>query len=116
MSLTKKLFIGFGAIVGAVLLLSVVSGIVTHDLNNEIDRTANVIARQQFLAGQVNTMASSMANMERAVVLAGVLADKSRSEESLTTFQSDSVILKKSLADLKSFADSSENTSLLRTL
>jgi methyl-accepting chemotaxis protein/methyl-accepting chemotaxis protein-1 (serine sensor receptor) len=116
MSLTRKLFIGFGAIVGAVLLLSAVSGIVMHDLNGEIDRTANVIARQQFLAGQVNTMASSMANMERAVVLAGVLADKSRSEESLTTYQSDAVTLRKSLADMKSFADSSENTSLLRTL
>ncbi len=116
MNLTKKLTIGFGAIVGAVLLLSGVAGIVVHDLNGEIDRTANVIARQQYLAGQVNAMASSLANMERAVVLAGMLGDRSHLDESLARFQNDGNTLKKSLGELKTSADSSETLSFVRPL
>ena len=54
MSLTKKLLSSFAAMLGLVLLLGAVGLLVTHDLSGDLERAANVTARQQYLAGQVS--------------------------------------------------------------
>ena len=65
MSLARKLLIGFGVMVGLCAILSVGALVVIGDLNRDLDRAANVTARQQYLAGRVSAAASEMAGLER---------------------------------------------------
>jgi len=61
MSLGRKLLSGFGAMLALVLLNSGGGLLVTHDLNNDLKQAANVTARKQYLAGEVNAATSEMA-------------------------------------------------------
>jgi CHASE3 domain sensor protein len=73
MTLTKKLLGGFAAMLGLVLVISSASLAIIASLNGDLEKAAKVIARQQYLAGQVATSAAEMANAERAAVLASVI-------------------------------------------
>ena len=51
MSLTKKLLSSFAAMLGLVLLLGAGGLLVTRDLSGDLERAANVTAREQYFAG-----------------------------------------------------------------
>ncbi len=74
-----------------------------------LDRAANVTARKQFLAGEVNAAASSMASFERGSVLSAMLGDKAHSDEYLARFEAGAGELAKGLGSLHHIAESPEN-------
>ncbi len=116
MSLTRKLLGGFGAMVALVLLLSVGALVEMRDLNIDLNRAANVLARKQYLAGQVNAAASSMTSFERGSVLSAMLGDKPHSDEFLAKFEAGEAELQKGLLSLHRTAESGETEALLQRI
>jgi len=116
MNLSKRLLTSFGAMLGLVLLLSAAALLVTRDLGGELDRVANVTARQQYLAGLVNAGASELTSLERGNVLAAMLGDASRADAYRQQFTARSEGLLKALADLNKMAESKAEGARLQTL
>jgi methyl-accepting chemotaxis protein len=116
MSLTRKLLSSFGAMLALVLLLSASTVLITTDLSGDLDRTANVTARSQYLAGEVDTYASDMASLERGTVFAAVLGDVPRVAEYQRSFGRRAASLKSVLTDLHRTADAGEAMALMGTL
>jgi methyl-accepting chemotaxis protein len=116
MSFTKKLMIGFSVMLGLGLVISAVSLLVIQSLNKELDRAANVTAREQYQAGHVSTATAQMDALESSGVLAAVLSDKARSEQLLQAFQDREKYLTAALDELLKTADSVEGANLIRTL
>src|SRR6266550_1906708 len=100
MSLTRKLLLGFGVMLGLVLLLGAAALLVTGDLNRDLDHTANVTARQQFLAGEVNATTSELTSMERGSVLAAMLGEKAHVDEYQQRFRLRGEALRAALAEI----------------
>src|SRR4051794_11465552 len=105
MSLTKKLLISFGAMLGLVLLLGAGGMYLTRDLAGELDHAANVTARHQFLAGQVNSGAAELTSLARGSVLAAMLADTAHQQSYLEAFRQQAEKLRRSLAELRKTTD-----------
>ena len=116
MNLSKRLLASFGAMLGLVLLLSAATLLVTRDLGGELDRAANVTARQQYLAGLVSAGASELTSLERGAVLAAMLADKARSDENLQQFRGRAEGVQKALLELSKMAESRDAAARLQTL
>ena len=116
MSLTKKLLVSFAAMLGLVLLLGVGGLLESHDLSGDLDRAANVTARQQYLAGQVSTDAAELASLERGSVLAAMLADTAHLQTYQQAFSQHSENLRKSLAELRKTSDSRDAATRLQSL
>jgi methyl-accepting chemotaxis protein len=116
MSLGRKLLSGFGAMLALVLLTSGGAIIVTRDLNEDLKRAANVTARKQYLAGEVNAATSEMASCERGTVLSAMLSDKAHSDEYQQRFRTRAAGLQKALDDLHGMADNGETSSLVQSL
>ena len=81
MSLTRKLMLSFGVMLGLVFLLGAAALLVTRDLNRDLERAANVTARQQYLAGEVNSATSELTSLERGSVLAAMLRTRAQLED-----------------------------------
>ena len=116
MNLGKKLLGGFGAMLVVVLLVSAAALFVTWDLNRDLERAANVLARKQYLAGQVNSQAASIAALQRGIVLSAVIGDKEHAQEYERQFAGPAATLQKSLADLLALAETQEAGGLVRSL
>jgi len=116
MSLTKKLLIGFGVMLGLAILTSGAALVVIQKLSGALDRAANVTARGQYLAGQVSGAASEMGNLERGSVLAAVIGDKAHSDQYLQSFQARADALHNALAEMQKAAATPEIRSLIQTL
>jgi methyl-accepting chemotaxis protein/methyl-accepting chemotaxis protein-1 (serine sensor receptor) len=98
------------------LLLSVGGVFVLHDLNSDLDRAANVTARQQHLAGEVDAATSELANVERGGVLAAMLGDRAHVEEYQQRFRARGEVLQKTLAELARLAESREAVARIQSL
>jgi methyl-accepting chemotaxis protein/methyl-accepting chemotaxis protein-1 (serine sensor receptor) len=105
MSLTRKLLTSFGVMSGLVLLLGAAGLLMTRDLARELDRAANVTARQQYLAGGVNAATSELTSLERGSVLSAMLGDKAHVEEYQRRFAAQADALRRSLAELGKLAE-----------
>jgi methyl-accepting chemotaxis protein len=116
MNLSKRLLASFGAMLGLVLLLSAAALLVTRDLSGELDRAANVTARQQYLAGLVSAGAAELTSLERGSVLAAMIGDKTRADDYQRQFRSRSDGLQAALADLRKMAGSRERAARLETV
>jgi methyl-accepting chemotaxis protein/methyl-accepting chemotaxis protein-1 (serine sensor receptor) len=116
MSLSRKLLGSFGAMLALILLLSVGGVMVLRDLTSDLDRAANVTARQESLAGQAGAAASELTSLERAGVLAAMLGDRAHLDEYQQRFRARGEALQKALGDLKRLADSAEAGSRIQTL
>ena len=116
MSLGRKLLSGFGAMLALVLLTSGGALVVTRSLNNDLKRAANVTARKQYLAGEVNAATSAMASCERGTVLADMLSDKAHAEEYQRNFSARAAILQKALDELNALSDGGETDSMVKAL
>ncbi len=116
MNLTKKLLGSFASMLLLVLVLGAAALLVTRDLSGDLAHTANVTARQQYLAGMVNSDTAELSNMERAAVLGAMLADTSHQQGFQQRFNEHSETLRKSLAELAKLAESAETVTLLRSL
>jgi methyl-accepting chemotaxis protein/methyl-accepting chemotaxis protein-1 (serine sensor receptor) len=101
---------------GLVLVLGLCGFVVTRELSGDLDRAVNVTGRQQYLAGMVNAEASEMASQERAGVLAAVLGDQARTEDSQQRFRAAADALQKALAELRRVADGQDSRGLLEGL
>ena len=113
MTLTKKLLGGFGTMLALLLVFGAATLVVVHDFNQDLDRAANVTARKQYLAGDVNAAASEMASLERASVLAAVVGDKQHSDSYQAQFRGPQSRLNKDLQELKIISETEEASSLL---
>src|ERR1035441_6010783 len=116
MSLTKKLLCGAGAMLGLVLLLGAGGLLVTRDLSKDLETVAGVTARQQYLAGQVSADAAELTSLERGGVLAAMLVDAAHQQAYQQSFVERAAALRKSLAEFRAIADSSEQIARLRNL
>jgi methyl-accepting chemotaxis protein len=116
MSLTKKLLGSFAAMLGLVLLLGAGGFQMTRDLSGDLERAANVTARQQYLAGQVSSAAAELTSLERGSVLASMLADASHLQAYQQAFSQNAANLRKSLSELGKTADSREAAARLQSL
>jgi len=110
MSLSRKLLGSFGVMLSLILLLSVGGVFVLRDLSADLDRAANVTARQQQLAGAVDAATSELTSLERGIVLSAMI-DGSRVGDYQQAFRTREETLKKTLADLARMADSREAAS-----
>jgi methyl-accepting chemotaxis protein/methyl-accepting chemotaxis protein-1 (serine sensor receptor) len=99
-----------------VLVLGLCGFVVTRELSSDLDRAVNVTGRQQYLAGMVNAEASEMASQERAGVLAAVLGDQARTEDSQQRFAAAAGALQKALTELRRVADGQDSRGLLEGL
>jgi methyl-accepting chemotaxis protein len=116
MSLTKKLLGSFGAMLGLVLLLGAGGLLVTRDLSGDLERAANVTARQQYLAGQVSADAAELTSLERGTVLAAMLNDVAHLQSYQQAFSEHAASLRKALAELRKTADTREAAARLQSL
>ena len=116
MSLTKKLLVSFAAMLGLVLLLGVGGLLVSRDLSGDLERAANVTARQQYLAGQVSADAAELTSLERGSVLASMLGDAAHLQAYQQAFSQHAENLRKSLSELRKTADSREAPARLQNL
>lgn len=116
MSLTKKLLSSFAAMLGLVLLLGAGGLLVTRDLSGDLERAANVTARQQYLAGQVSTDAAQLTSLERGTVLAAMVADAAHQQAYQQAFSQHAASLRKSLSELRKTADAREAAARLQSL
>jgi methyl-accepting chemotaxis protein len=116
MSLTKKLLISFGVMLGLTILTSGAALVVIQKLNGALDRATNGTARGQYLAGQVSAAAAQMGNLERGTVLSAVIGDKVHSDQYLQSVQSRADVLRNSLAEMQKSAGNQEIRGLVQTL
>jgi methyl-accepting chemotaxis protein len=116
MNLSRKLLGGFAAMIALVLLLSGGALVVISQLSSDLDRAANVTARKEYLAGDVNSAASQITSIEKGSVLASVLGDKALSDATQQQFNGPATRLRKGLADLRGMAGNDQASSLLQTL
>src|SRR4051812_35685567 len=116
MTLGKKLLGGFGVMLGLVLVLSGAALVALRNLNDDLDRAANVTARKQYLAGGVNASASEMASLARGSVLASVVGDKAHSDSYLQQFVAPQEQLRKAIAELGRLSGAQDNGGLLERI
>jgi methyl-accepting chemotaxis protein len=116
MNLTKKLLGGFAAMLGLVVILGAAALLVTRNLSGDLDRVANVTARQQYLAGQVSSDTSELTSLERASVLAAMLGDSANQQAYREHFTEHAASLRKSLVELSKLAESKESAARLQIL
>src|SRR5450759_1582769 len=116
MSLTKKLLSSFAAMLGLVLLLGAGGLLVTRDLSGDLERAANVTAREQYFAGQVSAGAAELTSLERGSVLAAMLADPAHQQAYQQAFSQRAENLRKSLSELRKMADTREAAARLQSL
>src|SRR3954452_20877917 len=114
MTLGRKLFGGFGVMLGLVLLLSAAALVALRNLNDDLDRAAKVTARKQYLAGGVNAAASEMASLARGSVLAAVVGDQAHANSYQQKFGESQERLQRTLEDLRGLSDSKDAGSLLQ--
>src|SRR5437762_1202387 len=105
MNLSKRLLLSFGAMLGLVLLLSAAALLVTRTLGGELDRAANVTARQQYLSGMVSAGAADLTSMERGNVLAALLGDNVRQGEYEQQFRDRADGVRRALSELSKMPD-----------
>jgi methyl-accepting chemotaxis protein/methyl-accepting chemotaxis protein-1 (serine sensor receptor) len=116
MSLTKKLLASFGAMLGLMLLLGTGGLLVTRDLSGDLERAANVTARQQYLAGQVSTDSAELTGLERGTVLAATVADAAHLQAYQQAFAQHAASLRKALSELGKIAETPEAKARLQSL
>jgi methyl-accepting chemotaxis protein len=116
MSLTKKLLASFGAMLGLVLLLGAGGLLVTRDLSGDLERAANVTARQQYLAGQVSADSAELTSLERGTVLAAMVADAAHLQVYQQAFGQHAASLRKALSELGKMAETTDEKTRLQSL
>ncbi len=116
MSLTRKLLVAFAMMVAVVLIISAAALIITRELSVDLERAADVTARGQYLAGEVDTSASDMIGSERAAMLAAMLGQKDQAVEYQQKFATMASALQNALAELHKTASNQEAVSLLGSL
>jgi methyl-accepting chemotaxis protein len=116
MSLNRKLLGSFGIMLALILLLSVGGVLALHDLNADLDHAANVTARQEHLAGEVDAATSELASLERGGVLSAMLGDRPHVEDYQQRFRARGEILQKTLSELTRLAESHEAASRIQSL
>ncbi len=116
MSLTKKLLGSFGAMLGLVLLLGAGGLVITRDLSGDLERAANVTARQQYLAGQVSADAAELTSLERGSVLAAMLLDTAHQQAYQQAFGEHAASLGKALSELRKMAGTGDSAARLQSL
>ncbi len=116
MSLSKKLLSGFAVMLALVIVLSVSCVWITRDLKGDLERAVNSTARQQYLAGEINSAAAEMTSLERASVLAAVLGQNGPAASYQQQFQQPADRLRKALEDLSPMARGGEAYTLIENL
>jgi hypothetical protein len=99
-----------------ILLLSVGGVFALNDLNADVERTSNVTAREQHLAGAVDAATSELTSLERGSVLAAMLGDRSHVDAYQQRFQARADSLQKTLSELAGLAGSPDEASRIQAL
>ncbi len=116
MSLSKKLSGGFAVMLALVIVLSGSCVWIIRDFKGNLDRAVNSTARQQYLAGEINSAAAEMTSIERASVLAAVLGQSGPATAYQQQFQQPADRLRRALDELRAMALAGEADTLLQNL
>ncbi len=101
---------------GLSLLMSAGATIEIRNLHIDLDRAANITAREQYLAGAVSTAAASMIASARACIVSAMLSDGDQSFDYLKRFDLELAGLRAGLQKLHRLSGSSENEALLHQI
>lgn len=116
MTIGKKLHLAFGAALSLTLLVSFVSWYSTETLGASIDKITKVNARKLYLSGQVNTATSDMVAEERGILIRSVRKEQSAVEKNNQDFHASSAILKKSLDEYVTLAETESGRQIIADL
>ncbi|HLK64913.1 MAG TPA: methyl-accepting chemotaxis protein [Bryobacteraceae bacterium] len=116
MSLSRKLLVSFGVMIGLVFVLSGGALVAIEELNSDLEQAANVTARKAYLAGDVNAAAWEITSFEKEAVINAVLGDASASVASQQRVSAPAARLRKGLAELRRMVATGETASILQTL
>src|SRR5215469_454779 len=116
MSLMKKIAMGFATMLGLVVLISTVASLVIRDLSGDLNRAANLTAREQYLAGRVSRDTAQMGGLESSGVLAAVLGNNEQADRCAEGFRQRAESLQSALAELMKMANSGRDSTLLGKL
>ncbi|MGE5647629.1 MAG: methyl-accepting chemotaxis protein [Acidobacteriota bacterium] len=101
MTIGKKLFASFGALLALMLVLSYTSLNAIGVLGGHIDDVANRTAKKVLLAGEINTSVADMRAAVRSVVLSAALKDSRELEASRQAFRDSSKKIENTLAEMR---------------
>ena len=96
------------------LLLGAGGLLVTRDLSGDLERAANVTARQQYLAGQVSADSAELTSLERGSVLAAMVADAAHLQAYQQAFGQHAASLRKALLELGKMAETPDEKTRLQ--
>ncbi len=103
-------------LVAVLLLVSVGRLIIVRGLNRDLERAVKLVAREQYLAGEVRADTAEMASAVRVHILSAVISDRQGQEESTHRYRLTSERLERSLEELQSAAENTEERSALQQL
>ncbi|HEX8984971.1 MAG TPA: methyl-accepting chemotaxis protein [Bryobacteraceae bacterium] len=116
MSLSRKLMVGFGAILALSLVLSVSSLTSMSALRGEIDRVVNQQAAKVDLAGQISTGATEMLRLENGIILRLILQDQARSDAYKRQFTTTSAKVQSLIAQMSQIPGSERDGQYLASI
>ena len=94
MSLTKKLLVGFGAMIALTVVVSAGAILAIRSLNGDVARAVDITARNQGLAGVVDAAAFELTSLERGHVLSAMLGEKGQADAYQQQFRDADMVLR----------------------
>ncbi len=115
-SIGKRLSLAMAAVLTVTLLLSGAYAIAIRSLDTSFDRTADKTVLKVQIGGEMDSAKSDMYVAQRGFVLAAFLGDSARMQEEHERFQSQTVLFRQKLEQVKPLLETSEGKALVVTM
>jgi CHASE3 domain sensor protein len=116
MTIGKKLFSCFAASLALTLVVGGTSLWLISSLGASLKRTANVIARKQLLAAEIDTRESDMLAAERGILLRGMMKDSALVAQYNQDFTVAAEKMKGSLEQMRPLIETEEGHRILSAI
>jgi methyl-accepting chemotaxis protein len=116
MTVKKKLFLAYGALSFLILLMGTSAIWILHVLSGQIDDLARTEPTKLYLAGEVDTVASDMLSLDRAILLDASLKDQSSLQRDVAEYEKSTVDLKGYLNKMQPLLVTSEGKRIISAL
>jgi methyl-accepting chemotaxis protein len=115
-TLVAKLRICFAAMIGLAFLVGGLALLYNTRLSRELQTAVDVVARKQFLAGQISTAASDMTALERGIAFSALLTQANKMEALKQQFSQAASRASGDLQELNRMSNSEEARQSIREL
>jgi CHASE3 domain sensor protein len=113
MTIGKKLFVSFGASVALTLILGGTSLWLISNMGASLNKIANVTARKQFLASEVDMSESDLLSAERGILLRTLTKEPALVAQCNEDFKNTSSLLKAKFDELAPMIETEEGRRVL---